>query len=102
MAVDIGQIVSSALGGAESSFARKEQRMGLAEQRRSNTRRELNNRAINSGLYTLDDTGNLHVDIKKAYESPESKAVLLDIFLDYSLTNFESISSTDIPSASAL
>ena len=79
MAVDIGQIVSSALGGAESSFARKEQRMGLAEQRRSNTRRELNNRAINSGLYTLDDTGNLHVDIKKAYESPESKAVLLDI-----------------------
>jgi len=79
MAVDIGQIVSSALGGAESSFARKEQRMGLAQQRRSNTRKELNNRAINSGLYTLDDTGNLHVDIKKAYESPESKALLLDI-----------------------
>ena len=36
-------------------------------------------KAINSGLYTLDDTGNLHVDIKKAYESPESKALLLDI-----------------------
>ena len=48
MAVDIGQIVSSALGGAESSFARKEQRMNLADQRRSNTRKELNNRAINS------------------------------------------------------
>lgn len=79
MAVDIGQIVSSALGGAESSFARKEQRMNLADQRRSNTRKELNNRAINSGLYTLDDTGNLHVDIKKAYESPESRALLLDI-----------------------
>lgn len=79
MAVDIGQIVSSALGGAESSFARKEQRMNLADQRRSNTRKELNNRAINSGLYTLDDTGNFHIDIKKAYESPESRALLLDI-----------------------
>lgn len=79
MAVDIGQIVSSALGGAESSFARKEQRMNLAEARRRNTRKELNNRAINSGLYTLDDKGNFHVDIKKAYESPESRALLLDI-----------------------
>ena len=69
MAVDIGQIVSSALGGAESSFARKEQRMNLADQRRSNTRKELNNRAINSGLYTLDDTGNFHIDIKKAYDN---------------------------------
>ena len=79
MAVDIGQIISSALGGAESSFARKEQRLNLAEARRRNTRKELNNRAINSGLYTLDDTGNFHVDIKKAYESPESRALLLDI-----------------------
>tara|TARA_R100001463_G_scaffold20425_2_gene49774 strand:+ start:1249 stop:3258 length:2010 start_codon:yes stop_codon:yes gene_type:complete len=79
MAVDIGQIVSSALGGAESSFGRKEQRMNLASARRRNTRKELNNRAINSGLYTLDDTGNFHVDIKKAYESPESRALLLDI-----------------------
>ena len=79
MAVDIGQIVSSALGGAEASFARKEQRMNLAEARRRNTRKELNNRAINSGLYTLDDKGNFHVDLKKAYESPESKALLLDI-----------------------
>ena len=79
MAVDIGQIVSSALGGAESSFARKEQRLNLAESRRRNTRKELNNRAINSGLYTLDDKGNFHVDIKKAYESPESRALLLDI-----------------------
>ena len=79
MAVDIGQIVSSALGGAEASFARKEQRMNLAEARRRNTRKELNNRAITSGLYTLDDQGNFHVDIKKAYESPESKALLLDI-----------------------
>ena len=79
MAVDIGQIVSSALGGAESSFARKEQRLNLAEARRRNTRKELNNRAINSGLYTLDDTGNLHLNTQKAYESPEARALLLDI-----------------------
>lgn len=69
MAVDIAGIISNALGGAESAFARKEQRMNLADQRRRRTVKEQNNRLINSGVITLDEQRNLSINLDKVEEN---------------------------------
>ena len=68
MAVDVQGIISSALGGAERSFAMKEQRMNLAQERRATTQREdTNNFLITSGVVGLDEGGNFNVDLEKAH-----------------------------------
>ena len=69
MAVDIAGIISNALGGAESAFARKEQRMNLADQRRRRTVKEQNNRLINSGVITLDEQRNLSINLDKVEQN---------------------------------